>query len=65
MGDIKQMCEDIEARAKVAGVSMAELCRRAKTTRQTFINYKRGRTDPFKCINAIYGELVKCENEKE
>lgn len=37
---------DIEARARLAGLSLAELCRRAGIAQSTFTRWKAGTTEP-------------------
>lgn len=37
---------DIEARAGLAGISMAEVCRRAGVAQSTFTRWKAGKTEP-------------------
>jgi transcriptional regulator with XRE-family HTH domain len=38
--------EQIEAAAEIAGLSMAEVCRRAGIAQSTFGRWKNGRTEP-------------------
>jgi transcriptional regulator with XRE-family HTH domain len=47
---------DIEARARSAGLSMAEVCRRADIAQSTFQRWKTGETEPNL---AVYRRLVE------
>jgi transcriptional regulator with XRE-family HTH domain len=48
--------QEIETAAREAGLSMAEVCRRAGIAQSTFTRWKRGTTEP---TIGVYGRLVK------
>jgi len=54
--------QEIEARASDAGLTMAEVCRRAKVAPSTFTRWKRGATEP---TLAVYRRLLDAASPAE
>lgn len=67
--DQQSTIRDIERRAKVARVSIAQLCRRAGIHPATFFRWRKGPKNPdpvganFHSIEALYRELDRIEAE--
>jgi len=65
--DQQSTVRDIQARAKAARISIAELCRRAGIHQDTFHNWKKTERNPdpaganFHSIEALYRELDKID----
>ena len=56
--DVKQIIEDIEYQAKLAGMSVSAVCEKALIARSTFDRWKRGEMSPsIQSLNAIYKAL--------
>lgn len=54
--------EQIEKRAKEAGLSIAEVCRKASVANSTFTRWKSGDTNPnYAKLVAIQGVLEQAE----
>lgn len=67
--DQQSTVRDIQARAKAARISIAELCRRAGISPDTFFKWRKTPRNPdppganFHSVEALYRELNKIDAE--
>jgi predicted transcriptional regulator len=55
--------DEIEAKAKAAGLSIAEVCRRARVAQSTFSRWKVGKTKPTLGVYQRLCEAVEPASE--